>query len=564
VQEYPTAATTGWKRDLILLTLAIGLLLGYNLGNRALWQPDEGRYAEIPREMLVSGDLVTPRLNGVKYFEKPPLFYWLQVSAIKTFGLNEWALRMWPALLALIGCLATYVTGRRLYNRRTGLIGATVLATSLLYYQMGRIITLDMAVSVFLTIALFAFLLGTREPPGTRRRLYLYTFYLLAALATLTKGLIGIVIPGMIIGTWILLLNRWRLLKEIHLPTGLALFLLVAAPWHVMVSNANPEFLNFYFIHEHFLRFTTKIHRRYEPVYFFVPVLIVGLLPWVAFLAQAMRFSLPPSWGERQEHKESLFLLLWVVLIFAFFSTSDSKLVPYILPLFPPMALLLGRYLGAAWDGEPVRGLRTGFWIVLGLCTVVAAILFVMPREGAAYAKLVEYNQILSYYFYAVAVIWAVGGALTFLLSWFRFRLAFLALTGTTVAFLVALNAGLPLMDNRNSSKELAVTLRPFLAPETEVMSYHEYLQDLPVYLERRVTVVGYKGELAFGADNEDVDGWMIDEDAFWQRWQSPATVYMLTKRTIYDQLRADNRGTFVLLAESGKHVLLTNHGNRP
>ncbi len=555
---------SNWIRDILLLMLAIGMLLGYNLGNRALWDPDEGRYSEIPREMVATGDFITPRLNGVKYFEKPPLFYWAQASAIKALGLNEWSLRLWPALFALFGCITVYVAGRKLFDRRTGLIAATILSTSLLYFQMGRTITLDMAVSVLLSAALLAFLLGTREPPGGRRRGYMWTFYACAALATLTKGLIGIVIPGMIIGAWILLLNNWRVLREMYLPSGLLLFLAIAAPWHVMVADANPEFLNFYFIHEHFMRFTTTIHRRYQPAWFFVAVLLVGFLPWVAFLAQALRFNLPVSWSDRHAYKETLFLTLWAVLVFVFFSFSDSKLVPYILPVFPPLALLVGRYLAQAWSDDKLRGLRTGYWLVLGLSIALAAILGGVPRLGQSYAKVAEYDAILGHYLYAGAAVAAIGGIVTFLLGRRRFRPAFIGLTLTSVVFLQVLSHGLPLMDGRNSSKELALKLKPLLGPETEVMSYHRYFQDLPVYLERRVTVVGYKGDLEFGAKNENVDGWMIDEDTFRRRWQSPATAYMLTRRAIYDQLVADHRGRFILLAEVGKNVLLTNNETRP
>jgi 4-amino-4-deoxy-L-arabinose transferase-like glycosyltransferase len=392
----------------------------------------------------------------------------------------------------------------------------------------------------------------------------MWTFYAFAALATLAKGLIGIVIPGLVIGAWILLLNHWRVLKEMYLPSGLLLFLIIAAPWHVLVSQANPEFLNFYFIHEHFLRFVTKIHRRYEPMWFFLPVLLVGMLPWVAFLGQALRFNLPPSWALRQEHRETLFLGLWVVLVFAFFSVSDSKLVPYILPVFPPLSLLLGRYFAHAWTDDRLRGLRTGYWAVLGIGVALAAVLSSLPREGAGYAKIAVYGMALSHYLYAAAGIAAIGGIVTFILGMLRFRLAFIGLTLTSMAFLTVVSQGLPLMDSKNSVKELVLQLKPLLGPQTEVMSYHQYLQDLPVYLERRITVVDYKGELEFGTENENVSAWMIDEDTFWQRWQSPATVYMLAKRSAYDQLVADRRGRFILLAEVGKNVLLANHETRP
>jgi len=203
----------GWIRDLAILTLLLGLFLGFMLGERALWSPDEGRYSEVAREMVVTGDYVTPRLDGVRFFEKPPLFYWLQSASIRFFGLNEWALRLWPAVFALLGCLAVYVGGRNLFGRRTGLIASVVLATSGLYYAMSRVANLDMILSTLLTCALISFLLGTREPSGFKRRCAMWAFFGFAALAVLEKGLIGIVIPGLVIGTWILLFGEWSILK---------------------------------------------------------------------------------------------------------------------------------------------------------------------------------------------------------------------------------------------------------------------------------------------------------------------------------------------------------------
>lgn len=328
--------------DLVLLTLGVSLLLGPHLGRRALWEPDEGRYAEIPREMLATGDFVTPRLNGVKYFEKPPLFYWIEAGAMRALGSAEWVLRLPAALFALGGCQAVYAAGRRLFGRRAGLLAAAVLATSPLYFGIGQVVILDMAVSVLLTVALLAFLLATREPPGWRRRLRLWAFWAAAALAVLTKGLIGIVLPALVIGAWIVLFRRWDTLRMALQPSGIALFLLVAVPWHLLVVRANPEFAWFYFVHEHFLRYTTKIHNRYKPFWFFLPVLAVGLLPWTFFLPRALQQALA---AEGEERQETAFLLLWAGLIFVFFSLSDSKLVPYVLPVAPPLALLLGRVL---------------------------------------------------------------------------------------------------------------------------------------------------------------------------------------------------------------------------
>ena len=232
-------------RDLVILFLTIGLLFGIMLGNRPLSVPDEGRYVEIPREMATTGDYITPRLNNVKYFEKPALFYWLESLSIKLFGIREFTLRLWPALFALFGCLSVYAAGSMLYGRRAGLFAAAVLATNVLYYALSQAIILDMPVSIFLTAALLLFILGTREEPGIRRRLFMGGFFAFAALAALTKGLIGILIPGMVIGAWIVLLNEWRILKTMYLLSGIALFLQLRRPGTSWSDRQTPSSFSF-------------------------------------------------------------------------------------------------------------------------------------------------------------------------------------------------------------------------------------------------------------------------------------------------------------------------------
>ncbi len=554
-----------WWRDILLLTLLLSLLFGFGLGHRALWYPDEGRYVEIPREMVQSGDYVTPRLNGVKYFEKPVLFYWLQAGAIEVFGIKEWAMRLWPVLFAIMGCLAVYAAGCKLHDRRTGWLAATVLATAPLYYFLGRTVTLDMAVSAFLTVALLAFLLGTREPPGRSRRNYFWAFYVCAALATLTKGLIGIVIPAMVIGAWIMILNEWRLLKSIYLPSGLLLFLLIAAPWHVAAARANPEFAYFYFVHEHFLRYLTKMHHRYQPPWFFIPVLMAGFYPWTAYLAQALVTAWPASWRARRASREALFLVLWAVLTFVFFSISDSKLIPYILPIVPPLALLTARYLSSHWDQPLSRGPRAGSWALLILGLMFVLVLVFAPQAAPDRPRVAEYSRVFGQYTWVILGSLLATAFIPFGVSFLRRPLwTISALAITSAIFLGVADRGFAYLDDQRSVKTLALMIKPGLQPADEVMTYREYYQDLPVYLERRITVVDWKGELKFGSEVEDVSAWMIDEPVFWRRWDGPGRAYMLTSRDNYDKLRAAGRGRFHLIAQTGPNVLLTNRTGQP
>jgi len=543
-------------RDLGLLALALGAFFLPLLGIRALWSPDEGRYAEIPREMVAGGDWVTPRLDGVKYFEKPPLVYWLEGAAIRLFGVHAWALRLWPALFALAGCLAVYAAGRRLFGRRAGLLAAAVLAASPLYYFLSQSITLDMPVAVLLSGTLLAALFGLQSPAGGRRRALLWTAYACAALATLAKGLIGFLLPGLIVLVWVAALRRWRALRPLYLPSGLAIFLAIALPWHLLVARANPDFLWFYFVHEHFLRYATKVHQRYQPLWFFVPVLLAGMMPWTVFLPRALAVR-----RDDPRRADVLFLLLWAGLVLAFFSASSSKLVPYVLPCCPPLALLAGRSLAGAWEAG--RSLRGPFALLLAAGGGLAAALVAVPLVLAGRPEVAHAAGLLGPRLYAVAAALALAGAVSFALALARrTRAAIVAIVAGAAVVLATLAGTAPAFDGERSVRDLAEALKPRLLPGDEVAAYHDYPQDLPVYLGRTITVAAYQGELEFGIHAEDTSAWMIDEPTFWKRWAGPRRVYAVMETDRYETLAREGR-PLTLLARDGAHVLVANAAAR-
>ncbi len=269
------------KKRFIVIGIAILILTVYfvPLGWHGLLEPDEGRYSEIPREMVESGDFVTPRLNYVKYFEKPVLLYWMNAASFMAFGENEFAARFPTALSGVLGALVTALLCSAVFGRRAGVIAGAVTALSLLYFAIGTITLTDMPLSLFLTAALSAFYYGHIK---NDRRWFL-AFYASVALGLLAKGLIAIVLPGGIIFWYIIFTKKWRLILDaLYLP-GIALFFLIAFPWFYMVSKENPDFLYFFFVREHFLRYATKIHSRYEPFWFFILMIPVGLMPWTGF-----------------------------------------------------------------------------------------------------------------------------------------------------------------------------------------------------------------------------------------------------------------------------------------
>lgn len=335
---------SSWLKDLLLLTLITSLFFGMFLGTRNLSAPDELRYSEIPREMIVNHDYVIPRINGVKYFEKPPLFYWMQVASIKSFGLNEWSLRFATALMGLFGVLATYLFTRRLYDRKTGWAAALILSSMGLYFAMAHVITLDMTVSVFITMSIYLFYLATRAAPQ-HIKYYMWGAFIAAASAMMTKGLIGIIFPAAIMGLWFLVFQRWRLLKQWSLILGILIFIVLVAPWHILAQLKAPEFFHYYFIEQQFLRYATPIAHRSQFPFFYVLVIFLGTLPWMYFLPKTLIALKQIRWKNRFEYENELFFVGWFLFVFLFFSASNSKLVPYVLPALPPLAILIARYL---------------------------------------------------------------------------------------------------------------------------------------------------------------------------------------------------------------------------
>lgn len=533
------------ERDLAVLAVVFGLFYTLFLGQLPLLEPDEGRYAEIPREMLERGDLVTPRLNHVKYFEKPPLHYWLNAASQSVLGGSEFAVRFPSALLGLFGILMTYHAGRRVFGRREGLYGAMVLGSSALFASLARMNSIDMTLTCCMTATLFSFLLASRDREE-RKGLYYHLFYLFAALTVLAKGLIGLVLPGGVVVLYILLTRRWRLFAEMRLMSGIPLFLAVCAPWFVLVSLRNPEFARFFFIHEHFERFLTKVHGRYEPPWFFVPVLLGGVFPWTFFLPETVR-NLRSAWS-----RERLFLLLWVGVIVLFFSVSSSKLIPYVLPVFPALALLVGVAL-CDQSGSRDRAFKVQAW---------ASILFLFLAGAGVllYPHLVSKARFAAGAALVPAIVLLAGGMLSL---W-----AWLKKGGAPLAAMLCLTASLtavavpPVIFARSiekkSTRALASVIRELFSG-VPVVSYGYYRQDVPFYTGRRVIVAGNSGELEFGRQHDPDKGWFIDPRSFCRMWDAGKPLVALMSRTDLALFRSVVRTPPRIAAAWGDTLLVSN-----
>lgn len=562
--------TGGWLRDLLILAVVLGIPFFQYLGGLPLIDPDEGRYAEIPREMLQRGDLVTPTLNYVKYFEKPPLLYWINAASLSVFGQNEFAARFPSALCGLLTVLATYIIARQLYGRRAALISALILGTSAGFVLQSRIILTDMLLTFCLTAALGSFIVAARREGRRSRALPWCLFYLFCALATLAKGLIGMVFPAGIIFFYLLLSRRWRLLREMRLIPGLLLFLAVAAPWFVVVSLRNPEFAHFFFIHEHFQRFSSTVHGRYQPFWFFVPVLLGTMLPWSFFIPGA----LVRAWRDRHhdEGQAGLYLLIWTAVIFLFFSKSSSKLIPYILPIFPSLAMLIGHRIDVLSDG---RGRQMkGAAIALGLTLVV------LGAAALGYARLPQMVSLLIEQFpgWTAPLTRFVRHAPSFSLvasltlgGLFLFQgLGTLRNAGRNpVAMVVVLCVGsflleilvpwtiMPEIARAESPRELSLKAASLAGPDTRLVTFGP-MQAVSWYTGRRVLVTGNRDELDFGSRQGDQTAWFPDQQALLAMWKD-THILLFLKKGEFEKLQPLLDPQPLIKAESGRRLLISN-----
>jgi len=375
----------------------------------------------------------------------------------------------------------------------------------------------------------------------------------------LSKGLIGIALPGAVIFLWVLLLNRWRELWPFYPIVGTIVLLAIAAPWHVYAARANPDFLNFYFYHEHWLRFTTRIHGRYEPWWFFLPIFLVGLFPWIYFTSPALREALPGGWKARKTNSEAWFFLIWVVFIVAFFSKSQSKLIPYILPVFPAMAVLIGHSISRVWLGQSATKFRLGAWsfIVTALLFVVAAaVAGVILPELPGQATLNDNLPILRL---AIGGAMLCGAVATFVgLRRNRPRLMMGAITISTAALLLAVSFGGGSFE-KTSTKKFAMILKPLLKPDDRVYCVNYYSQDLPLYLDRLVSVVDYRGELSYGIDAEPglTASRFLTTQAFPEEWAKPGAAYAVVRKKSYDKWVTSSKIPHEVLSQSDGFVLV-------
>ena len=539
-----------------LAALIAALVYLPGLGAPALWEPDEGRYAEIAREMVVSGDYITPRDDLVRYFEKPPLVYWAEAVAIRLFGADEFAVRLPAAVFTIGQVAATCLIGEAMFGAAAGFAGAVVLALCPLVFAFARFATLDPALAFFLTAAVGAFYLAAECPDfgAGMGRAWMLIASAMLALGTLAKGPVALLLGGAIALIWILVEGRGREVPRMPLLICVAVYAVIVTPWFLLTAMRNPGFAGFFFVHEHLQRFVSSHEHGWGP-YFFIPVVVAGSWPWLFFVPLGISAARElPEAHIRKAGSALRLLAVWFTLIFVFFSIPRSKLGSYILPALPPIAMVSG--LALARLSAMNRAQRTrivGRFALLNLAIAGVAIVVLvaigarigvaMVLDGAAIALVVAAGAMAAwalaartdhagYVFAAIALAMAIT-------SWLGQSARIHA--GTTISY-----------------RDLARQIRPY---EGCVLgSYRHFVQALPFYTGQREILVEYWGELApFAQTPDERAGFVGTATKLRELWASNRCVVLIANRADLDELSKTLNPPPRIIGCEGKKLALYN-----
>jgi 4-amino-4-deoxy-L-arabinose transferase-like glycosyltransferase len=528
-----------------------GGLFFFHLGTYGLWEPDEARYAEIAREMLASGNFIVPHLNYVPYIEKPPLLYWLTACSMGGLGINEFGARFANAAAALLGVLATWVFAFRTFDYRRATLAGALLACSALYAIMAQVLTTDMLLTAAMTVAMFALFLQWHE--GGR---WWWLGYLALGLAVLTKGPVGAGIP-LLAGAIFLWAEGegWGVMTRCHLLAGLMLAAAVSLLWFVAIAIRQPDFVNFYFVGEHLRRFMQTGYSHGEPIYYYLPVIAGGFLPW------SLAVPLVP-WNSLEPNPARRFCVIAAATVLVLFSLANAKLVPYILPAFPFLAVMtadgLMAFSDARWEAQSNRGRDP---------RRIAAVMALLVIAGlAAIAVASKANRFASPYPLMVRpALYAGGTAVTLCASvgfaafWARrYQAGVVLLLAAAAATIVSVSYGRIMAEPTRSYAGLARTIER-LAPDARLICYPRYIQSLPFYCGRRVILVGAKTELAYGARHspDASEFFFTHREELLRLWKEPQATVLVIDRAALGQLQS-SLGRYKVVASDSKKLALT------
>lgn len=507
------------KDNLFWLVIVVAaFIFFFNLGSIPLLDPDEPVYAETPKEMLAFADLVSPRIYGEYWYDKPPLYYWLVAGAFQLFGFNEFAARFPSAFLALLTVMYVYWSAEKHFGKRAAVASALILATSIEFFYLAKAAVTDITLNFCLTVALLSFL----------EKRY-YTFYFFAGLATLAKGPVGILFPGAILFLYFLFTRRWHQILEMKVPQGIVIYAVTALPWYIAMYGIHGyPFIETFLGFHNITRFTSPEHAGVT-WYYFIPVLILGFFPWTAVMVQSVWASIKKG---ASHDNTLLFLNVWAWFIFIFFTISRTKLVSYILPMFVPLSMITGWYVASLME----KRIRLRSWPVL---LVLLALLF----SAAMVYGSTEMPEIAAGAYIASSIFLIMAVVAAYFLWHHRVKAAlWIQVTGMAAFVVILMTMMFPAVVPVFTAKEIAADVKI------------HYDGRSPLYVVKFL-----RPGLAFYTD---VYG--IEVEANWGKTlllndvvKQPGKAYYLIRQSHYDRLPAQEKQFMQVLAQRGDRFLL-------
>lgn len=575
--------------DLALLLFISAIVLFYRLGSFPLFTPDEGRYPEIAREMLQNGQWLHPQILDTSFLDKPILYYWIEALSMKIFGVTIWAIRLPIALFGIFGCLMTYIIAGSCFSRLAGWFSAIFLLLGPLYFGAAHYSNMDLEFAVWFGASMCSFILGLKlRYIKSQRDTCMIFMYIFAALAFLTKGLMGLVFPVLIIGLWVVLFKRWVLVKYMRIIPGICIFSIIIIPWIIATQYTNSYFFTYFFYYQQIGRFVGTHYNNPMPFWFYIPICIIGTLPWsllsifswhkIYIIWNYINKCLDKRYVDEYEcfNQQGIiaFLVLWFVVLLVFFSIPHSKIVGYILPVMIPLSILFGVYftsfLGSA-----------GFYIASFLNCFLWAAIGLLFSNIQSFLPDHLHTKISNFYFLwsmaqFLGVVFITCAIINFILLILRKRLATMLVWAIMIGIFDLSLVHMAPTFNTKTILPLLNEVRQYITPDTIVVDLEDFHEDLPVYLNQKIYIVypwetvniktqdNWASDFILGQSMSPKGSeYLLTPYDFTQAWQNNkypgGNIIVFASNDVFNKWSKILPGDIKILAENDKEVVFSN-----
>jgi len=516
-----------------MLALTVFLFI-FRLGGFTFFDGDEPKYAQVTREMIRTGDWATLHYNQEAWFDKPPLFYWIAVLfAFIRGGLNEFSMRLVAALAGLLTVFTTYKLGKELFGEKVGIVAGFILPVGLQFILQSRICVLDTLLILFLTLSMFYFYQFYEK----RKNIYLYGLYASVGLAVLTKGIVGMLLPGCAIFFFILFRKEWKLILKLLNPLGIFIFLAITAPWHIVEWQRHGDrFLYLVFGFLFASRFSVAVDNQRGGWYYYFPSLLLGFYPF-SFLIPYSFIKALKKWSQ----KEYLLILCFIIPNFIVISSAVTKLPNYAFPMFPFLAILIAKFwidFVNAEDKKPYKwGLIASYLLFIFSGALFTIGLLLLGKQFPETLKvLIPQVRLIAYTFAGFSIL-----HLIFFLKR-KYKLAFASLIFmSVVVVLILIMSALPTLEKFKTSPPLGKLVQSLTQPDEVVGAYKLQIRPSVVYYPNRPTA------------------WLESEEALFDFIGQPKKAYFFVAKNEYEPIKGKLKGKTKIVKETWDLLLLSN-----